>query len=78
MAIKTYPRSVSAIEMTRHRRAWKIGKNTWRVYGREGKPYIVNQDARGLHCPCHAGLFDQACFHKVVVMKRIKRELERG
>jgi hypothetical protein len=77
--IKTYSRHVKPKDMAYFRRAWKIDDNHYRVYSRDGEPYIlfVYWDSKGkvhILCPCPAGSHNNPCFHGTILLKRLDRE----
>jgi hypothetical protein len=79
VAVKTYTKGVSSVDMINMRHSWKIDENHYRIYGRDGEPYTVfvvveNGVIKVIACPCVAGTFNNPCFHKAVVVRRLLRE----
>ena len=65
-----------AVEMFRHRRAWRVGPGHFHVISRDGRTrYRVLATADGeAACTCTAGRFGGACWHQCVVLRRVVRE----
>lgn len=81
--VKTYTDSVKPVDMINLRHAHKIDDNHYKIYGRDGNPYIVfvYWDSFGIPhimCPCYAGSHNAPCFHAAVVLRRLIREKKVG
>lgn len=80
--LKLFKRSVSPIEMLRHRvaRLESIGSNfvVFRVRGRDGKLYKVpvNRDSYSATCPCEDRTGE--CWHIKKALMSYKRRVNRG
>ena len=73
---RAFDRRTSAVDMLRHRRAWRLGPGCFRVFSRDGHTaYRVLVTPGGeTSCTCTAGRFGGACWHQVRVLKRVLRE----
>jgi hypothetical protein len=71
-----YDTRTPAIDMLRHRRAWRTGPDQFRVFSRDGRTaYRVQVTPEGeTRCTCTAGRFGGGCWHQVRVLKRVLRE----
>lgn len=74
MSVKTFPKSVPPAEMLRHRRAWRLAENLFRVFGRQGNEYLIPVVDGCPRCPCERGRRMRECFHALLVMLRLQRE----
>lgn len=75
MSVATFDRRTSAMEMQDGRsRAWRIGPDTFKVYGRAADQYEVKVYNGIPLCPCEAGIRGRACWHAALVLARLERE----
>ncbi|HXM57922.1 MAG TPA: hypothetical protein VOB72_21175 [Candidatus Dormibacteraeota bacterium] len=73
---KAYDARTAAVEMVRHRRAWRVGPGHFRVFSRDGLTayrVLVTPDGE-TSCTCTAGRFGRACYHAVIGLRRVLRE----
>ena len=72
-----YDARTPAIDMLRHRRAWRTGPDQFRVFSRDGRTaYRVQVTPDGeTRCTCAAGRFGRDCWHGAKVLLRVLREM---
>jgi hypothetical protein len=73
---RTFDSRMPAADMLRRRRAWRVGPGCFRVFSRDGlRAYRVLVTPKGeTSCTCTAGRFGRACYHVVLVLRRVLRE----
>jgi hypothetical protein len=76
MKATAFDRRTPAIEMRRHRRAWRVDETHFEVLSRSGdQRYGVTLEPSGdLHCTCTAGHYGVPCWHEQRVADRLLRE----
>ncbi len=73
---RMYDPRTPAADMLCRRRAWRVGPGCFRVFGRDGLTAhrVLATPAGETSCTCTAGRFGRACYHAVLVLRRILRE----
>ncbi len=73
---RAYDARTPVTDMLRRRRAWRVGPGCFGVFSRDGlTAYRVLVTSSGeTSCTCTAGRFGRACYHAVLVLRRILRE----
>ena len=73
---RTFDARTPAVEMLRHRHAWRVGPGCFRVFSRDGLTayrVLVTPDGE-TSCSCMGGRFGRACWHQLHVLRRVLRE----
>ena len=73
---RVYDACTPAVEMVRHRRAWRVDAGRFEVISRDGRTRYRVKTGPGhmTRCSCRAGRFGGPCWHQVKVLMRLLRE----